>query len=231
MLSKHFQAVKAVIQDSLKQANRAEGEVTVVAVTKYFDVEMTKQIVSHGFTHLGENRVESLLLKQGEMQGFPVKWHFIGNLQRRKVKKVINSIDYFHALDSIKLAEEIQKHREYPLDCFVEVNVSGEESKFGIQPEELDSFLQNIERLDKVQVIGLMTMAPLGANEKELHQYFSTIKKMQLAYSKKYAFASLTDISAGMSNDFPIALEEGATYIRIGSLFKNNEEDFDGVIR
>ncbi|MGO3780998.1 MAG: YggS family pyridoxal phosphate-dependent enzyme, partial [Enterococcus viikkiensis] len=160
--------------------------------------------------------------KQHLSQKQHIKWHLIGNLQRRKVKLIINEIDFFHALDSLRLAQEIQKRAEHQIDCFIEVNVSGEESKHGISPEELFSFIKDLEGLDKVHVIGLMTMAPYDANESEVRAVFSKLRQLQESVRELHLqYAPCTELSMGMSQDFKTAIEEGATFVRIGTaLFK-----------
>lgn len=139
-------------------------------------------------------------------------------MQRRKVKLIINEIDYFHALDSLTLAEEIQKRAEKELACFIEVNVTGEESKHGLAPETISDFVHQLAVFDKIKVIGLMTMAPIDASEAELHMIFSKLKRIQVAINAlQLLHAPCTELSMGMSNDYPVAIEEGATFVRIGT--------------
>ena len=136
--------------------------------------------------------------------------NLIGSLQRRKVKDVINRVDYFHALDSVKLAQEIQKRAEHPIKCFLQVNISGEESKHGFAPDELDDVLAEIAQLDKIEIVGLMTMAPFEASQEELQDIFSKTHQLQKQLEKK---------QLGMSRDFEVAIANGATYVRIGTSF------------
>ena len=132
-------------------------------------------------------------------------------------------IDYFHALDSLSLAKEIQKRATKVIRCFVEVNITGEESKHGFRKEDVLPFIQELADLDKIQIVGLMTMAPFGASEEVLHATFRELKELQMTVNEKHlSFAPCTELSMGMSNDFPIAVEEGATFIRIGTaLFRD----------
>ncbi|KFN92655.1 hypothetical protein TMUPMC115_0812 [Tetragenococcus muriaticus PMC-11-5] len=152
-----------------------------------------------------------------------LSWHFIGNLQRRKVKSIINEVDYFHALDSLKLASEIQKRAKTTVCCFIEVNVSGEISKQGIADANLEDFVEQLAPFDKIKVIGLMTLAPLQSTQEEQHELFAKLKSLQeMIQEKGLDYAPCTQTSMGMSNDFSIAIQEGATFIRVGtSLFKN----------
>lgn len=209
---------KKIVQSAMNSGRKLE-DVHMIAVTKYFDVEINQHLYDLGVNEFAENRVDKFILKMATLAQYKdITWHFIGNLQRRKVKKVINNIDYFHALDSLALAQEIEKYACKSKKCFVEVNVSGEESKHGFSVEEVESFLQNLRLLSKIQVIGLMTMAPVDATDEELHEYFGKLKKLQEEMSKlNLPYAPCTQTSMGMSSDFEIAIEQGASYIRIGS--------------
>lgn len=214
------QTIVSTIESHLKNVNRNRDAVTCVAVTKLRTLEETEVLYQQGFRHFGENRLEGLKEKQAYFTQSDIKWHFIGTLQTRKVKDVINNIDYFHSLDRESLAKEINKRAEKVINCFVQVNVSGEESKHGLSPAELELFITLLEKYPKIKVVGLMTMAPIDADEKELHHCFSELKQLQETIaSKKLAFAPCTETSMGMSRDYPIAIEEGATFVRIGSSF------------
>ncbi|KAF1303251.1 YggS family pyridoxal phosphate-dependent enzyme [Enterococcus saccharolyticus] len=223
MISDNLRKVEQEIRDSCALVSRQPKDVTLIAVTKTVDTETTIELVQQGVTHLAENRMEKFLEKKEKMSAFSnVSWHFIGNLQRRKVKSVINEIDFFHALDSIKLASEIQKRATKKINCFVELNISGEESKHGIPPKELETFIQQLEPYDQICVVGLMTMAPFDSTIEEQHQLFAHLKTLQEDIErKKLPFAPCTETSMGMSNDFAIAIQEGATFVRVGTaLFK-----------
>ena len=144
----------------------------------------------------------------------------IGSLQRRKVKEVINYVDYFHALDSMKLAQEIQKRASHPIKCFIQVNISGEESKHGFAPEELDALLPEMENLDNLQIVGLMTMAPFEASQDELQAIFAATHQLQKELQKKQLKnMPFTELSMGMSRDYDVAIANGATFVRIGTSF------------
>ena len=155
-----------------------------------------------------------------------MSWHLIGTLQRRKVKDVINLVDYFHALDSVKLAEEIQKRADHTINCFLQVNVSGEESKHGFSAEELDTVLKQIENLDNICIVGLMTMAPIDADAQELDKIFSETNELrQSIQEKKLKNVPCDQLSMGMSRDYDMAIQNGSTFVRIGSaFFKENGE-------
>ncbi|MGX7174335.1 YggS family pyridoxal phosphate-dependent enzyme [Enterococcus ratti] len=227
MIADNLLKIQQDIQDSCALVHRNPKEVTLVAVTKSVDSATTEKLIECGIKNCAENRVDKLLQKKQDLLKYPdVKWHLIGNLQRRKVKLIVNEIDCFHALDSLKLAEEIQKRVEKPLACFIEVNVSGEESKHGISPEELLSFVESLAALSKIKVVGLMTMAPKDASVKQIRKVFRTLKELRdLVQTKEFTYAPCTELSMGMSQDFQLAVEEGATFIRVGTaLFKDEEE-------
>jgi pyridoxal phosphate enzyme (YggS family) len=219
MISENLHKIQQEIQDSCALVSRQASEVRLVAVTKSVDSEKTRAIIEAGISDCAENRVERLLEKKQALIDFPkVNWHFIGNLQRRKVKSIINEIDYFHALDSFKLAQEIQKRATKTIACFVEVNVSGESSKQGIAPDAVISFVESLAPLDKIKVVGLMTMAPLASSEAEQHHYFGKLKELQEEIAAmQLVHAPCTETSMGMSNDFTSAIQAGATVVRIGT--------------
>ena len=176
--------VRQQVETARNKANR-QDQVNVIAVTKYVDVATTEALVKTGIQHIGENRVDKFLEKYQALKGYDLTWHLIGSLQRRKVKDVINLVDYFHALDSVKLAQEIQKRAEHPIKCFLQVNISGEESKHGFAPDELDDVLAEIAQLDKIEIVGLMTMAPFEASQEELQDIFSKTHQLQKQLEKK----------------------------------------------
>ena len=211
--------VRQQVETARNKANR-QDQVNVIAITKYVDVATTEALVKTGIQHIGENRVDKFLEKYQALKEYDLTWHLIGSLQRRKVKDVINLVDYFHALDSVKLAQEIQKRAEYPIKCFLQVNISGEESKHGFAPDELDDVLAEIAQLDKIEIVGLMTMAPFEASQEELQDIFSKTHQLQKQLEKKQLKnMPFSELSMGMSRDFEVAIANGATYVRIGTSF------------
>jgi pyridoxal phosphate enzyme (YggS family) len=202
---------------SCEVSGRNPEEITVIAVTKYVSAERALEAVEAGVQNLGENRDEGLLEKWEILKDRPV-WHFIGSLQTKKVKNVIDKVSYIHSLDRISLAQEIQKRALKPVNCFVQVNVSGEESKQGIKPDKAKAFIEELQHYEKIRVIGLMTMAPLTEDQTVIRECFKNLKKLQKEIqSLQLMLAPCTELSMGMSNDYTIAIEEGATYIRIGT--------------
>ncbi|MGY3730202.1 YggS family pyridoxal phosphate-dependent enzyme [Lactococcus termiticola] len=197
------------------------SEPHVIGVTKYVDAETARQLVEAGIHDIAENRTELFLEKQEALSDLDgISWHLIGSLQRRKVKEVINKVDYFHALDSLKLAQEIEKRAEHEINCFVQVNVSGEASKHGFSPEELEEALTSINALSRVKVVGLMTMAPIDATESELADIFGkTYQLKEKMRALKLPNIPCTELSMGMSRDFETAISNGASFVRIGTEF------------
>lgn len=211
--------VREQVETARNKANR-QDPVNIIAVTKYVDVETAEALVKTGIQHIAENRVDKFLEKYQALKDYDLTWHLIGSLQRRKVKDVINLVDYFHALDSVKLAQEIQKRAEHPIKCFLQVNISGEESKHGFSVDELDTVLAGIAQLDKIKIVGLMTMAPFEASQEELQDIFSRTHQLQKQLeNKQLKNMPFSELSMGMSRDFEVAIENGATYVRIGSSF------------
>ncbi|MDU5706387.1 YggS family pyridoxal phosphate-dependent enzyme [uncultured Streptococcus sp.] len=218
-LEQNADLVRQQVETARNKANR-QDQVNVIAVTKYVDVATTEALVKTGIQHIGENRVDKFLEKYQALKEYDLTWHLIGSLQRRKVKDVINLVDYFHALDSVKLAQEIQKRAEHPIKCFLQVNISGEESKHGFAPDELDDVLAEIAQLDKIEIVGLMTMAPFEASQEELQDIFSKTHQLQKQLEKKQLKnMPFSELSMGMSRDFEVAVANGATYVRIGTSF------------
>ena len=218
-LGENADLVRQQVETARNKANRRD-QVNVIAVTKYVDVATTEALVKTGIQHIGENRVDKFLEKYQALKEYDLTWHLIGSLQRRKVKDVINLVDYFHALDSVKLAQEIQKRAEHPIKCFLQVNISGEESKHGFALDELDDVLAEIAQLDKIEIVGLMTMAPFEASQEELQDIFSKTHQLQKQLEKKQLKnMPFSELSMGMSRDFEVAIANGATYVRIGTSF------------
>lgn len=211
-----FQAIDNNIRQACERSNRNPEEITLIAVTKYVTIERTIETVQAGIENLGENRMEGFLEKYDAVQD--VTWHFIGTLQSRKVKEVIDKVDQLHSLDRKSLAKEINKRRDIPLDCFVQVNVSGEESKHGLSLENVLPFIQDMASYENIRIVGLMTMAPHVEDEETIRTVFRKLRELRdTIQEKKWEHAPCEYLSMGMSNDYKIAIEEGATHIRIGT--------------
>ena len=219
-LKENTECVFQQIKNASQQANREKNSVSVVAVTKYVDVSLAEALLPLGVHHIGENRVDKFLEKYKVLKDRDVTWHLIGTLQRRKVKDVINYVDYFHALDSLKLAEEIQKRSNRVIKCFLQVNISQEESKHGFSKEELIEAIPALAALENIEYVGLMTMAPFEASSDELKEIFKATQDLQLEIrEKQIPNMPMMDLSMGMSRDYKEAIELGSTFVRIGTAF------------
>lgn len=207
------------IENAKKRSGRTD-DVHLLAVTKTIDYDLIDESIEWGVRHVGENKVQDLL-KRIEHYGDKLKYHFIGGLQRNKVKDIVGKVYLIHSVDSLRLAKEIQKraaNENLIQDVLIQVNVSKEETKSGVYLEELDEFVYNILELNNIKIRGLMTMAPFDADENELRQIF---RKLYDAFNdiknKNYDEVSMDYLSMGMTGDYEIAIEEGANIVRIGS--------------
>ena len=208
------------VTKAITEAGRDDGSVSVIAVTKYVDIATAANLIDQGVEHIGENRVDKFLEKYHALSDKDVTWHLIGSLQRRKVKDIISYVDYFHALDSLKLAQEIQKRANRKVKCFLQVNISGEESKHGFSKEELLELLPELAKLDQIEYVGLMTMAPFEADSDELKEIFKDTQALQAEIrEKQIPNIPMTELSMGMSRDFKEAIQFGSTFVRIGTAF------------
>jgi pyridoxal phosphate enzyme (YggS family) len=215
--------IRENIEAACKRTDRDPADIRIVAVTKYVSVERAKEALAAGITDLGENRDDGLLQKY-EVLGSEPTWHFIGTLQSRKVKYIIDKVDYIHSLDRLSLAHEIEKRATKRIKCFVQVNVSGEATKHGLSKDEVIPFIEQLRDFSKIEVVGLMTMAPYTDDEPFLRQCFRQLKRLQERVQALHIpNAPCTELSMGMSNDYVIAIEEGATFIRLGTSLVGHE--------
>ncbi|MEE3743139.1 YggS family pyridoxal phosphate-dependent enzyme [Streptococcus dysgalactiae] len=219
-----LQKNKRIVFDNVRlateAAHRPEHSVSVIAVTKYVDNTIAGQLIDTGIEHIAENRVDKFLDKYEALKDRSVTWHLIGTLQRRKVKEVINFVDYFHALDSVKLASEIEKRADHPVKCFLQVNISEEDSKHGFKVSEIEVAIEEISKMENVQLVGLMTMAPADASQERIASIFREANQLRKnLQSKKRKNMPFTELSMGMSGDYLIAIQEGSTFVRIGTSF------------
>ncbi|MDA7025951.1 YggS family pyridoxal phosphate-dependent enzyme [Bacillus sp. CLL-7-23] len=220
----NLQHIHDRITEACKKADRTAKDVSVIAVTKYVSPERAREALDAGIKHLGENRDTGLLHKLEILKDRQPVWHFIGTLQTRKVKTIIDHVSYIHSLDRLSLADEIQKRAKKPVSCFVQVNTSLETSKHGMTKEEVLPFVKALTAHENIRIIGLMTMAPFTADETELRNCFRLLKELRDDVQQLEQWnAPCRELSMGMSNDFTIAVEEGATFIRIGSSLVGNE--------
>ena len=190
--------------------NEVKGAKIVVA-SKYVDYNQIKEMLKLGLCDFGENRTDAFLEKYENLKGENITWHFIGHLQTNKAKLVASKIDYLHSLDSLRLAQALDKLRERPLKCFVEVHMTSSLTKNGVLKEDLPSFLESLKAYKKIEVIGLMTMTDSSQSDEEKYKVFKGLKDLASKYNLK-------ELSMGMSDDYKIALSAGATYVRLGRI-------------
>ena len=203
---------------NLKEIIASCGDATIVAATKYVDTSVMEELLANGINNFGENRVDSFLEKYGKLaSNNEIVWHFIGTLQTNKVKKMINKISYLHSLNSVKLASVIDKYREAPLNCFLEVNLTESLSKTGINPDNIISSLAMIKEFKNVNVIGLMTMTEADMTDLEKMEVFTKLKNLKEELNK-FGYSNITHLSMGMSDDYHIAITCGATFVRLGRI-------------
>lgn len=191
------------------------SDVTLVAATKYVDTIEMKTLFNNGVTNFGENRVDAFLNKYEALKDLNISWHFIGHLQRNKAKEVINKIDYLHSLDSLKLADEIEKYRTTPLNTFVEVSINLEESKNGVPYYEIEDFIKSLLKYKKINLVGLMMMTIRASDDKD--NQFAKLVDLRDKIEKSLSI-KIPCLSMGMSEDYLEAIKEGATHIRLGRI-------------
>jgi len=220
MLKDNLKNVEENIKAACERAGRKREEVTLIAVSKTKPVSMLQEIYDCGIRNFGENKVQEICEKREQLPG-DIKWHMIGHLQRNKVKYIIGDVELIHSVDTYRLAEEIniqakKIHRIVPV--LVEVNIAGESTKFGISGEETLQLVEEISKLENIRIKGLMTIAPFVENPEENRPYFQKIKKIAVDIAgKNIDNVSMDILSMGMTGDYMVAIEEGATMVRVGT--------------
>ena len=220
MLKENLAKVEENIQAACDRAGRKREEVTLIAVSKTKPVEMLQEAYDLGVRVNGENKAQELASKY-EVLPKDIHWHMIGHMQRNKVKYIIDKVDLIHSVDSVKLAETIEKEaakHNLTANILIEVNVAGELNKFGFKPEEVEAFVRAISGFSGIRVRGLMTSAPYVENPEDNRCYFRQLKQLCVDINAKNIDNINMDVlSMGMTNDYVIAVEEGATHIRVGT--------------
>lgn len=224
-LERRYREVMKRVALAAERVGRSVSEITLVAVTKNVPAEVIRKAAGLGMSHFGENRAQELRDKYRQLDDLDVTWHFIGRIQTNKVRYFVPVCRYVHSVWRLEEVEEIQKRADRlgkSISAFVEVNVSGEESKAGLRPQEVKGFLSGLTAYDRVRFIGLMTMAPLTDDEELVRSVFRRLRELRDHLSQyDTSNVEIRELSMGMSRDFEIAVEEGATYLRIGSaIFK-----------
>lgn len=220
MLKDNLAKVEENIQAACKKAGRDRSEVTLIAVSKTKPVSMLQEIYDENIRHFGENKVQELCDKMEQLPE-DIKWHMIGHLQRNKVKYIVGRVALIHSVDTYRLAEEINiqaKKKNVVVPILVEVNIAKEESKFGISREDAILLVEDISHLENVRIKGLMTIAPYVENPEDNRQYFQKIKQLSVdIIHKNIDNVSMEILSMGMTGDYMVAIEEGATMVRVGT--------------
>ncbi len=220
MIRDNIRYVEKQIKDSCSKVGRKADEVTLISVSKTKPIEMLQEAYDAGSRDFGENKVQELVDKY-EVLPKDIRWHMIGHLQRNKVKYIVDKVYLIHSVDSLRLAEEISKEaikKQVDVNILVEVNVAGEESKFGTDCEEAKKLVREISKLPNVHIKGLMTIAPMVNEAEENRTYFQGLKKLSVDINQENIDNVTMDIlSMGMTGDYEVAVEEGATMVRVGT--------------
>ncbi len=220
MIKNNLAVIKERINAAAARSGRDPAEIKLIGVTKTVDPDRIRAAYECGISDFGENRVQELN-KKADILDVNCIWHLIGHLQTNKVKYIIDKVGLIHSLDSIELAREINRRAEKAgriVEVLVQVNVAGEETKFGIRPDETSCFIREVSRLGNIRVKGLMTIAPFCDDPEEVRWVFAGLGKLRIDISRENIDnVDMTCLSMGMSNDFEVAIEEGATMVRLGT--------------
>lgn len=212
--------VQENIEKALIRSGRTKDEITLLAVTKTVDAEPINEVISLGIDNIGENKVQEIIRKYDSIDE-NVNWHMIGHLQSNKVKYIIDKVSLIHSLDRLSLAKEIDKRAKANnliKDVLIQVNVAEEESKFGLKLDEVIPFIESILKFESIRVKGLMTMAPFANDPEEVRFVFRDLRNLGFEIEKRnYENVEMKYFSMGMTNDYEVAIEEGANMVRIGS--------------
>lgn len=220
MLRENFRQVEENIRRACGRAGRDPGDVTLIAVSKTKPVELLREAYDLGTRVFGENKVQEIVEKY-EALPKDIHWHMIGHLQRNKVKYIIDKVDLIHSVDSVRLAETIEKEaakHDLTANILLEVNVAEEESKFGLKVDEVEQVVDEIAKFSHIKVCGLMTIAPFVENSEENRPYFRRLRNLSVDIGgKNVDNVTMSILSMGMTNDYEVAVEEGATMVRVGT--------------
>ncbi|MCR4803878.1 MAG: YggS family pyridoxal phosphate-dependent enzyme [Lachnospiraceae bacterium] len=220
MIKENLKIVEENIEAACKRAGRNRDEVTLIAVSKTKPVEMLREAIEYGMVDFGENKVQEMCDK---IDVIPEKlnWHMIGHLQRNKVKYIVDKSYLIHSVDSLRLAEQINaeaQKKNVACDILLEVNIANEESKFGLSSEEVPELLSKIKTMKNVRVKGLMTIAPFVDNPEDNREHFRNLHKLFIDMREQTSDnISMEVLSMGMTGDYEVAIEEGATMVRVGT--------------
>lgn len=215
-ISDALERVQEKIASAAAGAGRDPRKVTLVAISKEVAPDRIREAIKAGQQEFGENRVQELLSKHEELAGEPIRWHFVGRLQRNKVKSLVGVAHLIHSVDRIELVQEIGSRAANPIDVLVEVNTSGEESKAGVDPRDLPGLLDEMGGIERIRVSGLMTMAPVLGSAEQARPYFRRLASLAAEAQARFPGMGIRHLSMGMSQDYAVAVQEGATIVRVG---------------
>ena len=220
MIQENLAFVKNKIHDACQESKRKETEITLIAVSKTKPLSMLEVAYQCGCRDFGENKVQELLEK-AEVLPKDIRWHMIGHLQRNKVKYIIGKTALIHSVDSVRLAQEISKEagkKEITVSILIEVNIGSEESKYGVAPEQAEELLREISQLPYLKIEGFMAVAPYTEDAESNRQYFERLRDLSVDIKSKNIDNVYMDVlSMGMSGDYAVAIQEGATMVRVGT--------------
>lgn len=229
MISENMRQIREKIAEAADKSGRAASDITLIGVTKTVPADTIRQLISAGITHIGENKVQEFLPKYVELTAEAPNWHFIGHLQKNKVKHLVGKISLIHSIDSLGLAQEINKRLEQQnmtQDVLIEINIAKEPTKYGILPEAANEFSKHIFALSNMRLRGLMCVAPFVENGEKNRALFAKMRELAKKIFLEKVLTNLQDLpytpfpfelSMGMSGDYTAAIEEGATMVRIGT--------------
>jgi len=227
VLRKNYEKILQNIEAAASRSSRSLQDVTIIAVTKTVNENIIRVIFDMGLDNIGENRVRDAQEKAQELSDLPIKWHMVGHLQRNKVKKALGLFSFFHSVDSLRLAREMDAEsgkRDVITPVLIEVNTGGEVNKFGVAPTGALELSENLNELENISLKGLMTMAPFTEDMDVCRRCFERLRLLRDEINARQIYRDrISELSMGMTQDYMIAVEEGATMVRIGSAF------FEGI--
>lgn len=215
IIADNLKRVQETIEETLSKTGRKDS-VTLIAVTKTVDPERINEAIEAGIKIIGENRVQEARDKFDKIKK-GVTWHLIGHLQRNKVKHALPIFSMIQSIDKVETVREIERRAQKPVDILIEINSSGEESKYGVNPDQVFKLVDEILEYKMINIKGLMTVGPLTTDEKEIRKAFSLTRKKFDEIKDRYKELDITYLSMGMSGDYPIAIEEGSNMVRVGT--------------
>jgi hypothetical protein len=219
MIKENILSIKEKIKKAAKKSGRDPSEIEIVCVTKYAQLPQIKEVIEQGLCNFGENKIQEALTKIEAFRDYPIKWHMVGHLQTNKIKKAVRAFEIIHSVDSLKLTLLINKEASKigkVQKILIQINTQRRNGVFGLMEEEVSSLIQEIKGLSFLDVCGLMTIAPLCKDPEETRPFFKHLRDLKIKLERENEGVNLPILSMGMSQDFEVAVEEGATMLRIG---------------